>query len=252
MNIKNILATTTNFLKKHSTIISCIGTAIGVSSAVILAIKDAPKVNDILKEKKNLKPIDKVKVYAKGYWKSIVIGIATICFVGGVGNSKDKQLAGAVASYTIIRDEYTKFKETAKEVVGESKVEKIRQEVVKKDMNDATSKAINSDIQDGITVLKPNGTLFFDKWSGRLFRADMEMVRRAENLTWTELNSQGYVDVNTFYYNLGLYECKAGNFGWDRNKTAKFEIYYDTMLAVNDEPCTTISFKETPYTEYDL
>ena len=252
MNIKNILTTTTNFLKKHSTIISCIGTAIGVSSAVILAIKDTPKVNDILKEKKDLKPIDKVKVYAKGYWKSIAIGITTICFVGGVGNSKDKQLAGAVASYTIIRDEYTKFKETAKEVVGETKVEKIRQEVAKKSMDEAISKANNSDICEGITVIKPNGTLFFDKWSGRLFRADMETVRRAENDTWAELNAYGYVDVNSFYYSLGLENCTSGEFGWNREKTERFAIFYDTMLANNGEPCTTITFKYMPYSAFDF
>lgn len=251
MNIKNVLKTTTNFLKKHSTIISCIGTAVGVSSAIFFAIKDTPKVNDILEKSNDLKVKDKVMVYAKGYWKSIVIGIATICFVGGVGNSKDKQLAGAVASYTLIKDEYTKFKETAKEVVGETKVEKIRQEVTKKSMDEAISKANNSDICEGITVIKPNGTLFFDKWSGRLFRADMETVRRAENATWAELNEYGYVDVNSFYYNLGLENCMSGDFGWNRDKTDRFAIYYDTMLASNDEPCTTITFKELPYANFD-
>lgn len=120
-------------------------TAVSVVSSVasvIMAIHDTPRAIDILDTHRleidptgetDLTTSEKIKDYAKGYWKTgVLLGISVGSSIAGcaIGHMNYKALAATAATVTAA---YSKHKDKVKQFVGEEKA-KLIEEAVKDDM----------------------------------------------------------------------------------------------------------------------
>ena len=104
----------------------------------------------------------------------------------------------------------TEWKEKAKEVLGEGKVRKVDEAWA-----DDKLKGIYPD-ESEIIATNHGQTLFYDSWSGRYFKSSIEFLRRVINDLNYRLISEDWLDLNEFYYGLGLEPVKMGSMvGWN-------------------------------------
>ncbi len=178
-----------------STILTCVS-LIGLVGTVIFTAKAAPKVKDrldereedlkdlylkenlteeeIKKEKKEIK-LDAAKDIAKICAKP---AICVVLCAGGTIGAQIKNLstiAGLSSAVAFYKNKSNVFEEKAKEIIGEGKVTKIKDEIAKDKLDEA--------LNDGhfeITNTGYGNDLFLDKASGQFFICSMEALDRME------------------------------------------------------------------------
>lgn len=251
MKTNIILKKTVAFFKKHSTVISTGLIISGLTATVMCAIKDTPKaemiINDATKEKgEELTKIEKTKLYAKSYWRTIALGAATILLVVGSQVLKDKSYASLATAYTIAEKKVMDYKDAVKEAVGEKKSEEINELLTKKQLEEKRSK--DTKIYD----TNSGNTLFFDTWSGREFKSNMESVRKAINDINRMMLEDGYVSVGELYWKLNLPDSEMGNnHGWNSYANKNVDVIWGSMVTEDGVPCITMRFKEDPTIDFE-
>lgn len=251
-NFKKMLNNSSIYISKNAPTILTGMNVIGVLSAVGLASKAAV---DSYKEMegKDLTKLEKAKIIGINYIPTVIM-TGTAIFCGIESHRIDlKRGAAYAAAYSATKLAYDNFKDKAIEAIGEKKVKKIQEKV-------KTEKVENTPVNTSApTIIEGRGNhLFFDNYSGRYFRADIEGVKRAINNMNAQLRSDVYVSLNDFYDCINeialtpLEHIKAGNeLGWNVDA---FPIDVDVTtatIAPNGEPCIILDFDTPPKPEFD-
>lgn len=64
-------------------------------------------------------------------------------------------------------------------------------------------------------------------FTGRYFKSNVEKVKRAVDLTNQDLNQNGSVSLNTYFYHLGIPGIKIGyNFVWDISECSDIQVEF--------------------------
>ena len=143
------------------------------------------------------------------------ITVASIIASVKIGN---KRLAAVSAAYTLLDQNSKEWKEKAREILGDSKVRKVDEA-----WSDDKLKGIYPE-EDEIIATNHGQTLFYDSWSGRYFKSSIEFIRRVINDMNYRLISEEWLDLNEFYYHLGLESIKAGSMvGWNLGQHGQIE-----------------------------
>lgn len=251
MNIKSLGKKALGFCKKHSTPIITTLVAGGIVATIIQTAKDTPAVNLVIENKtiekgEELTKVEKVKVYAKGYWKTAVIALATILLVVGGCIFKDKQYISAVAACTAVTKELSTFKEAAKEVVGDKKMEEVRQAVIDKKIEEAEEK------DDEWIETGKGTTKFIEAYTGQKFYSDMDYIRKAALDYEKMIKRNGSASINEWLWLLGLRECKLGEaLGYSYAETSEMEVVPEAKLNKKGVAVTWVAFDSMPYVDYD-
>ena len=206
------------------TMLSFLG-AFGVITTAALAVKATPKALHLIElEKEKIKdeldtnePIDLtltkkdiIRVTWKCYIPSVFVGLSTIaCIFGSNIINKQKQAALAGA-YTLLRENYTQYKNAANKVFGDDADSKIKEQIAK-------------DVfihHDGYSLYLPDKDLSekilcYDMFSERYFKTTMTAVLNAQYHINRNLALQGHVTLNNFYEFLGIDKVEGGDeAGW--------------------------------------
>lgn len=252
--IKRSLKNFGKTLNKHSPeLLTAAGIAGGVTTVVLVA-KEAPIVKEKLDElhvelaerdeelTKAQILWEETKVAVPVYAPAIITGAASVACLTGSCNISTKRTAALATAYEITATNFNEYKKKAKEVLGETKTEKLEAAIAKDKVEKNPPKS-NEVILDG------DECLFYDSLSGRYFKSTADKVRRAENKLNKQLRQEMWISLNDLYYELGIPSSKLGDeMGW--NIDEEIDIYFNSIVAPGDVPCLVMEFMCKPRFDY--
>lgn len=206
----------------------------GVVATAVLSSKATLKASKVLAEvNQDDAPMDRmeiVKTVAPIYAPAIVIGLATVVCIGGMGVFSIRSSASIASAYTLLDQSYRQYRSAAKEVYGKDADAKIK--AVKAKKIDVGSDCAN--LYYPHKDRANNVVLFYDDYSQRYFNATMAAVMNAQYHVNRNLSLRGDVCLNEFYDFLGLDQIDGGyDVGWNICKLS--EEYDTTWLDFNNQ-----------------
>lgn len=187
---------------------------------------------------------DAFKMTWKYYIPAVILGAGSIaCIIGGTVQGQ-KRLAALSALYSMSQEALKEYQEAAKELVGEKNAEKISAAVQDNHM------AKNPCPEEFIKNTGAGITLFYDDFTGRYFRSNIDTVKRTVNdlnakMYQGGLNMGDHITLNDFYEAIGMDHVRFGEeIGWDGRVC--IELAYRSKLNDNDDPCVVIEFVNWP------
>lgn len=210
MNVKNLIAVSKQWAKKNSPDIL---TAVGIVSlvgSVVESVKITAKAVKMIEDAKCETPVEVVKTVGPSYIPvAISTGVGVACIVGA-RRIDHKRQAALMAAYALSENNLKEYKQKVTEVLGEKSEKKVRdamaqEQVIKNPVSD------NDILDTGL-----GDTIFYDPYSSRYFKSNIESVRRALNNLNYRLMSEMWVSVNDLYEEIGLAPTKMGDqLGWN-------------------------------------
>ncbi len=187
---------------------------------------------------------ERALIIAKTCWKAFLLGLITLGFFFGANHVSLKRQAALGAAYAMTLQDFDEYKAKAKEMFGETKTEKIKDEI-------AADKILA--LPDDYTSSVPGtGPLWIDSWTNTPFRADLETIRR----TIIDLNEDLYrkfdneITMNDILTALSA-ECHAPQlgsvangdmFGFSPDLTGSIDADIRYGKTRNGEPCGYLNF----------
>lgn len=255
-------------MRESPSILTGIGVT-GVFSTTILAIKATPAAESLLYEERvdryedymerkkadpdyldpdfdgdptrwHISPLDCVKLTWQCYIPTVISGAITIACIIGANKINLQRNAALMSLYSVTQEALREYQEKVIEVIGKNKEEKVQEEL-------AQDKLEKNPIEEGNIILTHTGEhLFYDEFSGRYFKSDIETVRRCMNDFNWDLLTDMYKPINEFYDYLGIDPIEGGRrIGWDV-ESGKIEIKFTAKIATNGEPCIVLGYSTYP------
>ena len=222
-------------------------TAIFASKATLQAERELEKYYEI--HETDTEPptmMDKAKVVLPLYIPTAITGLTTAACIIGSHEINVRRQAALASAYSLSTEAMKELQNKVTETYGEKDAKKL-----KSDIREDHIKA--NPIKEEKVVLTGHGNaLFFDEQSGRYFRCDMEVIKRAINNLNEDLLNGNYVLLNDFYYAIGLGQVKLGDqLGWNLYSTGKIEVDFDYRgEEYTGEPCGVLVYNVAPTFDY--
>lgn len=231
-----------SILKKHSsTLLSCIGTA-GVIATAIAAGRDTPKALTLLERAKEdkgseLTVLETVKTAAPAYIPAAVSGAVTIACILGANALNKRQQAALTSAYILASEGYKNYQRKVKDLYGEEAhqdiVSHIAVEQTKPVEITAPGMMSASSLDFGA---EEDIRTFYDSFSDRYFESTIGKVLQAEYHLNRNFMLGGCVSLNDFYKFLGLEETDYGSkVGWSTVNGDLYWIDFDHYKTTLDD-----------------
>ncbi len=231
-----------------------IGVGIGCfGCAVISSIKETPKAVRLIEaKKKELELEEDEKLPAtelfKAVWKCYVpMGISftagALCILGAhkIDSTRNAALA---AAYQLSETAFREYKNKVVETIGENKEKMVRDEVAKDKVKE------NQPIPSQIIVTGRGKTRCYDGQTGRYFESDIESIRKIINKLNYRLQSEHYISLNEFFYELNLPNTDIGDLlGWNL-ENGLIDVNFTSMLPDDGIPTLVLDYNIAPRYEY--
>lgn len=266
--ITNFINTSKGYIKKHSPeILTGVGVA-GMITSTVLAVKATPRALELIEseiDRRNreatkeaiangqelcshvmeLKPLDIIKVAWKPYIPAVLTGAASISCIIGASTINSKRNAALATAYSISEKALIKYRDKVIETIGEKKEKEIKEQIAQDEVD--KKPVANS----AIIMTSKGNTLCMDYLSGRYFRSDLDIIRKAINELNREMTYQNYVSLDEFYDKIGLEPIKnSDRLGWNLDN-GLIELEISTCLTDEDEPCIVIDYSTAPKYDFD-
>lgn len=256
---KNALKHGTKFIMKNSpTILTILGVGM-MGGATVKAIMETPAAAEELAKleedtelshKEYLKK--KARVIFYHYWMTAALAFGGAGMIFWGHHVTLGQTAAAIAAYNMKAEELQKLEKKIADTDGEKRLDKLREEILKDQIQDDVDVLDDAEIVD----TGRGKMLCYEVISGRYFYSDIEKIRKSLNDMNDWINdSRQYgeetdVSLNEWYDYLGLERTKVGNkLGW-HNKLVN--LVFTSVLTRKDIPCLAIGYKEAPVWEFDM
>lgn len=251
LKVVNNLKSTT--IKHSPEILTGIGIT-GMITTTIMAVKATPKALDIMADVKAIHAEDTDR---KAFAKDVLTKVAPIylpavivCFLStgcliGASSVNLRRNAALATAYTLSETALREYQDKVVETIGDKKEQHIRDEIAK----DRVER--NPVSKQEVLVTAKGETLCYDSLSGRYFKSDMEVLKRATNELNRRMLSEDYISLNDFYDEIGLSYTKIGeDIGWRVDK-GFIELVFSSQLASDGTPCLVLDYQVAPYYDYD-
>lgn len=271
-------------VRKDAPTLMSFGAVVGLGVTVYLAVKAKPKADEILaKRKEELAEIDIVEAeqvetengevahvvlseedkktlrqkanigcgleMAKVVGPAVIAGGTTVFLILMANRINMKRLSAMGVAYKLSSDELKKYKEKTREIVGDKKEAEIQNAAATDRMRDALC-----GVEDPEIIDTGKGTvLYFDKWSGRLFRSSPNAIDAAVNEVNRLALANDFASLNDFYYELGLPSCDlAEEFGFhSMNGKLMDKVVYSSARSENGQVIIDLDYTIYPRNKYD-
>lgn len=255
--MKNYFKNVKNYFNKHnSEILVGIGIA-GMITSTILAVKATPKALELIKERNTeelkkdpdfykLGSIEIVKTAWKPYIPTGITMVSSIiCIVGGT-TINTKRNAALTTAYAITENAFSTYRNKVIETIGEKKERNLRSKISQDEVTN------NPPTNSPIILTSKGNTLCLDSISERYFRSDLDTIRKVINEINRKMMIENYISLDEFYYELNMKPMKhADRLGWEIDD-GLLEVYFNTCLAENDEPCVVLDYNIYPKYGFDI
>lgn len=235
--------------KKSPVILTGIGIA-GMVTTTVLAVKATPKALTLIEEKKKadgveeLKVIDTVKICWKPYIPSMVTCIFSVSCLIGANSVNARRNAALAAAYKLSETAFMDYKEKVIETIGEKKEKTVKDKVAK-------DKVEKNPVSNASVIITDKGnTLCYDAISGRYFKSDIDLIKRATNELNRQMMYSDYISLNELYGELGLDSTVIGDqLGWNISD-GLIEPSFSSQLADDGTPCIVLDYDTAPRYDY--
>lgn len=251
--VTNFIKNTKGYLSKHSPeILTGIGIT-GMITSTVLAVKATPKALQLLEEAKTggelycekLPVKSVIKIAWKPYLPAAITGALSISCLIGANTINGKRNAALATAYAISERTLVRYRDKVIETIGEKKEKEIKEKIAQDEVN----KKAGSNAP--VIITSKGNTLCMDSISGRVFRSDLDIIRKAVNELNRRMLNQNYISLDEFYSAIGLESTKTSSrLGWNIDK-GFIELDFDTCL-VEDEPCVYIDYSIAPIYDFDM
>lgn len=208
-NFKHFLDKTSLKFKEVSPGIMTALSIIGLAGTVTLTIRATLKTNDILKKAEEekgekLTVVEKIQIGARPCAPAAAAGTATALLMLSSHSMSKMQIATLTAGYAALNQNYKKYMQKTKELLGEDGCKKIRQAI----LSDEVERVKPENPDDGkMLYFEEIRGEFFEKTEAEVVTAEYELNRR--------MAKDGHVSLNTFYDMLDLKPVDGGDdLGW--------------------------------------
>ncbi len=218
-----------------------VGTSVLAAKATPAAVREVEELRE--KVPYQLKKTEILRVTWKHYVPAAIAGVSTIACIVGANTISSKREAALVAGAAFTERAYKEFRESAKEELGEKKVNELHEKAYSKAVaeNPPAPELIPTDADK---------ILCMDAWSQRYFQANRNMIDKAVNDVNFQVINNEYASVNDFWRYLGLAPTTHGEeFGW--STTHKMDIWYTSILTSEDsKPVLVFDYHNPPTADY--
>lgn len=244
-----------NFTQVHSPTIFAGFAIAGVIGTGLMTARATLKAAEIINEATTPDPDtgEEIRPSAKDTflmtWKFYIppvmmagLTIAAIITSNRILNKRNVALAGL---YTVSQEALKNYENKVEETFGRSKAEKIKDDLA----GDALAK--HPVDRSNIFVTGYGDTLCYDMLSGRYFKSDINMVRKAINDFNFALNVEYNKSLNELYELMNLDTIGLGDeIGWTSERPP--EGRFTSKLASDGTPCLVIGHKVDPSPTFRL
>lgn len=247
---KKLMYQAKRFMKKNSsTILTCVGAA-GTVATAIMAVKATPKalaLLEVAKEEKGeeLTKWEVVKTAGPAYIPAVVTGAATIAAIFGANSLNKRQQASLMSAYALLDNSYKEYKGKVEDLYGEEVDSHIEKEIAK-DKFEGTDLELDKDKR-----------LFYDTFSRRYFESAIEDLQRAEYNLNRNIVQRDYAYVNEFYVDLDMEPIDGGwDLGWSRGSNLDhawqewMDFKHETVELEDGLECILVSFYIEPVMDF--
>lgn len=248
--ISNFIKTTKGYVAKHSPeILTGIGIT-GMITSTVLAVKATPKALQLIEEAKNekgdiLTPVESVKAAWKPYIPAVITGVGAVACIIGASTVSTKRNAALATAYAISERSLLTYRDKVVETLGEKKEKEIREKISQDEVN---KKHISS---EQVIITSKGNTLCMESISGRLFRSDIDQIKKIINELNRDMRNSNYVSLNDLNRELGLKNLPNGdNLGWNIDD-GYIDVEFDACIADNEEPCIVVNYSVPPKYDFD-
>lgn len=161
--------------------------------------------------------------------------ISAGCIVLGTKKS-GKRLAKLAAACTLAERSLSEYQAKTLEVVGEKKVEQIKDAIAK-------DKIETNPVTNNTVIMTGKGeTLCYESITGQYFKSDIEKIRRLANDLNYNMRQENYIKLNEWLVGLGLNRsCIGEDMGWHID-CSQIDVHFSTMLTEDGTPCLVIGY----------
>lgn len=228
-----------------------LGSGIGLLlSAIASAYILGPMAKEAVeneKERKNvdeLSPKDLIKTAGPYLVPTVMLAVGgTFCVVKGDKLNIDNGTA-ALAAYTLLERSDREYREKTREIVGEKKEKRIREEI-------AQDRVKNNPVSQNTVMVTGNGdSLCYDAYSDRYFKSSIDRMKRIETNLDGRMLDQGYqaltgfVSLNELYYELGMKGVEQGDLlGWNL-KNGYIQMKHHAVITDDNQACIVMEFRD--------
>lgn len=248
--IVNCALSVRGFVSKHSSEILIGVGVVGMGISTVSAVKATPKAMALLEEAEEEKGdkltwTEKVKAAWKPYIPSIGIGLSSAACIIGASAIQTKRNAALAAAYALSEKTLTTYRDKVIDRIGSDKEKEIRHSIAQDDV------ANNPVIKSDIIITDKGNTLCKESISGRVFKSDIDTIKKVVNELNRDMFSQNYVSLNELYSAIGLEQTNIGDkLGWNI-ADGLIDIEYSGCLTADDEPCIYIDYNIMPRYGFD-
>lgn len=232
----------TTLIKKYTPEILTGVSIIGLGATAFLSVRGYKKASKRLEAAPvDLSVKDKIRLCWVDYLPAAAVGLTTAGAIIGSNRLSVANNKALGAAYFAAASSIKEMDKAIAEELGEGKANKIKDLVAEKKLG---KKPI---IEDNIVVVGDGDSLFFDSWTGRYFKSNIETVKRIQNDFNHALigGSEYFVTLNEVYSAIGLERIKSGdNLGWTPENP--IEVGFSTQLTTDGRPCAVLNFLVEP------
>lgn len=235
------------------TILSGLAVA-GVLGTVIMAIRATPKALDHLElvkdhradelyeDDQEMTLTEVIESTWKFYIPTMLMGATTITCIVMANHISTRRYAAVSSLLALAETAAREYEKKVEETIGEKKAQKIHDDVAQDHID-------KHPIESSAVVLTGKGEhLFFDSFSARYFKSDVETIRRLVN----DFNQRllrcapMFLPINDFYYEMGLESIEMGDeMGWNAEDNM-LEVSTSSAKVVKGEPVIILEYKVWP------
>lgn len=211
-------------LKQATPVVLSVFAVLGVGATVYMAVKETPEAEEKIKEAQankhdELSTADKVILYAKGYKKTIGLGVATsACIITSQILNKKNQAALA-AAVPLLERSYNEYKDKVKDIFGVEGHQKVVDAMAKDDIKKKVPHRSSSDkyiLQSDLLFSEDLAEsevirTFYDVHSKRYFESTLADVYAALIYLNQSFTTGQPVSLNYWYDLLGIPQIKGGD-----------------------------------------
>lgn len=253
-SIQSLAKTAIREISRNSpTILTALGVA-GVVTTTVMAVKATPGALKAIQDAEDeaysrdtdhyeFTSWGKAQIAWTFYIPTAIMGVVTIVCIVGSNSINIRRNAAIASAYAFTETALKEYQEKVVETLGENKARKIHDEIVQDHLNN------NPLSTKQIVFLGKGDTLCYDTMTGRYFKSDAEVIRRAENHINSVLLNNMYASVNDFWEAIGLPDTSLGeDLGWTADHM--LELDFTSKLTDTGEPCLVIDYLVKP--KYDF